>query len=168
MDHTRWARQRKSLAPAFGPGLVNAQFLSLRKYLMVCGLWLFLSIKTHNSPIIAIRVAATNNNIIDFSALNVLLTLDFVGKVAFGIDLQALEQGENCRVLQIFDIVLPELMKCGLFFLERKYPFLRAPGICTVLSVSYERWQNMQYRSAGNITVHYYRSPSRASASSKY
>lgn len=71
-------------------------------------------------------VAATNNNIIDFSALNVLLTLDFVGEVAFGIDLQALEQGENCRVLQIFDIVLPELMKCGLFPLRAKVPIFKS------------------------------------------
>lgn len=67
-------------------------------------------------------VAAANNDVVDFSALNVLLTLDFVGEVAFGIDLHALEQGKNCRMMKIFDVVLPELMKCGLFPLRAKIP----------------------------------------------
>jgi hypothetical protein len=56
----------------------------------------------------------------------VLLTLDFVGEVAFGIDLHAMEQGENCRVMQIFQTVLPELMKCGLFPLRAKIPLLKS------------------------------------------
>lgn len=54
MDHTRWARQRKSLAPAFGPGVVNAQFLSLRKYLIVRGPWPILPVGIRNSPVLAI------------------------------------------------------------------------------------------------------------------
>lgn len=63
---------------------------------------------------------------IDISVLNVLLTLDFVGEVAFGIDLHAMEQGEQCRVMQIFQTVLPELMKCGLFPLRAKIPVLKS------------------------------------------
>lgn len=71
-------------------------------------------------------VAAARGDVVDFSALNVLLTLDFVGEVAFGVDLHALEQGEHCRVLKIFDLVLPELMKCGLFPLRAKIPIFKS------------------------------------------
>lgn len=35
MDHQRWHVQRKALAPAFGPGVINAQVKSLNKYLKV-------------------------------------------------------------------------------------------------------------------------------------
>jgi hypothetical protein len=35
MDHSRWHRQRKALAPAFGPVVVNAQFSSLKRHLFV-------------------------------------------------------------------------------------------------------------------------------------
>ena len=70
--------------------------------------------------------AASSSEVVDFSLLNVLLTLDFVGEVAFGIDLHAIEQGESCRVMQIFQTVLPELMKCGLFPLRAKIPILQS------------------------------------------
>jgi hypothetical protein len=62
----------------------------------------------------------TYNTIADFSSLHVLLTLDFIGEVAYGTDFHALSRGSDCRMLQLFEIILPELMKCGLFPLERK------------------------------------------------
>ena len=61
----------------------------------------------------------------DFSSLHVLLTLDFIGDIAYGVDLHALSQGSDCRILQLFEIVLPELMKCGLFPLRGKIPVLK-------------------------------------------
>ncbi|KAI1507754.1 CypX, Cytochrome P450 [Pyrenophora tritici-repentis] len=112
MDHTRWHSQRKALAPAFGPAVVNAQFSSLARYLTQ-----FVEILDN---------AALNSRVLDISLLNVLLTLDFIGEVAFGIDLHAMEQGESCRVMQIFQTVLPELMKCGLFPLHAKIPVLKS------------------------------------------
>jgi cholesterol 24(S)-hydroxylase/benzoate 4-monooxygenase len=62
---------------------------------------------------------------LDFSSLHVLLTLDFIGEVAYGTDLHALSQGSDCRMLQLFDIILPELMKCGLFPLGGKFAVLQ-------------------------------------------
>ncbi|KAL1639396.1 hypothetical protein SLS58_007977 [Diplodia intermedia] len=112
MDHTRWHRQRKALAPAFGPAVVNAQFPSLRKYL--------------TQYVDHLDNAASRRQVVDISLLNVLLTLDFVGEVAFGIDLRAIEQGARCRVMQIFQTVLPELMKCGLFPLRAKIPVMKS------------------------------------------
>ena len=70
--------------------------------------------------------AAAQSEVVEFSVFNVLLTLDFVGEVAFGVDLHALEQGKHCRVLKIFDLVLPELMKCGLFPLRAKVPIFKS------------------------------------------
>ncbi|KAI2488236.1 CypX Cytochrome P450 [Pyrenophora tritici-repentis] len=112
MDHTRWHSQRKALAPAFGPAVVNAQFSSLARYLTQ-----FVEILDN---------AALNSRVLDISLLNVLLTLDFIGEVAFGIDLHAMEQGESCRVMQIFQTVLLELMKYGLFPLHAKIPVLKS------------------------------------------
>lgn len=70
--------------------------------------------------------AALKNDHVDMSMLNVLLTLDFVGEVAFGTNLHTLDEGPNCRILQLFDIILPELMKCGLFPLRAKVPVLKS------------------------------------------
>lgn len=60
----------------------------------------------------------------DISSLNVLLTLDFMGDIAYGVDLHALSQGKNCRIVQLFDTILPELIKCGLFPLRAALPIL--------------------------------------------
>ncbi|TLD37843.1 cytochrome P450 46A1 [Venturia nashicola] len=112
MDHQRWHKQRKSLSPAFGPGVVNTQLSSLQRYLP--------------QYVNLLDQAASQNTIVDFSLLNTLLTLDFIGEVAFGIDLHALEQGNSCRIMKIFEIVLPELMKCGLFPLRAKIPVCKS------------------------------------------
>lgn len=61
----------------------------------------------------------------DLSSLHILLTLDFIGDIAYGIDLHAISQGPDCRILQLFNIVLPEIMKCGLFPLRGKFAVLK-------------------------------------------
>lgn len=58
--------------------------------------------------------------------LHVLLTLDFVGEIAFGSELRALATGPDCRILRLFKTILPELMKCGLFPLRAKIPILQS------------------------------------------
>lgn len=68
---------------------------------------------------------AKDQSVVDFSALHVLLTLDFIGDIAYGVDFHSLAHPSECRVLQLFEIVLPELMKCGLFPLRAKFPILQ-------------------------------------------
>lgn len=70
--------------------------------------------------------AAGQNEVVDLSLLHVLLTLDFIGEIAFGTDLHALAQGPDCRILKNFETILPELMKCGLFPLRAKVPILKS------------------------------------------
>ena len=70
-------------------------------------------------------VAARDKTVVDFSSLHVLLTLDFIGEIAYGVDFSALAQGSNCRIMQLFETILPELMKCGLFPLRAKVPIMK-------------------------------------------
>lgn len=58
------------------------------------------------------------------SWLHVRLTLDFMGDIAYGVDLDALSHGKDCRIVQLLDTILPELMKCGFFPLRAKLPIL--------------------------------------------
>jgi cholesterol 24-hydroxylase len=62
---------------------------------------------------------------VDISSLHARLTLDFIGNIAYGTDLHAVSQGSDCRILHLFDMILPELMKCGLFPLRGKFPILQ-------------------------------------------
>ncbi|THG99701.1 hypothetical protein EW026_g2692 [Hermanssonia centrifuga] len=112
MDQMRWKHQRKSLAPAFQPQTINSQYDKLEKYLLK-----FVHI---------LDDAASRNTSVDLSTLHVLLTLDFVGEVAFGSELHALDDGKDCEILHIFNNILPELMKCGLFPLRAKVPLLHS------------------------------------------
>ena len=87
--------------------------------------------------------------------MDVLLTLDFVGEVAFGTELNALRDGEKCRILQIFHDVLPELMKCGLFPLRAKIPVVESTrrmhrGIKELRDLAYTAVQNA--RAGGDKT----------------
>ncbi|EKM51452.1 uncharacterized protein PHACADRAFT_152212 [Phanerochaete carnosa HHB-10118-sp] len=109
MDQARWKTQRRGLAPAFQPRTVHAQYPALHKYLLQFA-------DTID------RSAAARGRAVDLAQLHVLLTLDFVGEVAFGAELRAVRDGAACRILQIFHAVLPELMKCGLFPLRAKVP----------------------------------------------
>lgn len=61
----------------------------------------------------------------DLADLHALITLDFIGDIAFGNDLQALTKGTGSRILQLLEIILPELMKCGLFPLRKTFPVLK-------------------------------------------
>ncbi|KAF4586249.1 hypothetical protein EYR38_010524 [Pleurotus pulmonarius] len=112
MDQARWKRQRKALAPAFQPVFVRDQYCSLQRHLLVL--------------IEVIDGATETGSVINLASLHVLLTLDFVGEVAFGTELNAIRDDEDCRTLQIFRDVLPELMKCGLFPLRAKIPVLES------------------------------------------
>ena len=91
--------------------------------------------------------AAKTKSMVDLSTLHVLLTLDFVGEVAFGSELNAIRDGTNCRIYQIFHDVLPELMKCGLFPLRSKIPIMKSTrimhrGIKELRSMAYTAVQN--------------------------
>ena len=132
MDQERWKQQRKALAPAFQPRVVHEQYPSLQKYLHVSsGFPDLQSLSLRGSSvmqrmIVAVDGVARRNSVIDLSSLHVLLTLDFVGEVAFGTEINAIRDGEDCRILRIFHDVLPELMKCGLFPLRAKIPIMES------------------------------------------
>ncbi|KIJ48126.1 hypothetical protein M422DRAFT_248306 [Sphaerobolus stellatus SS14] len=111
MDQGRWKQQRKGLAPSFQPSTVNDQYSSLHKYL--------------GKFVDAIDAAVQENTTLDLSVFHVLLTLDFVGEVAFRTELHAIRDGAGCRILQIFHNILPELMKCGLFPLRARIPIMK-------------------------------------------
>jgi len=49
-----------------------------------------------------------------------------MGDIAYGTDLHALSEGKDCHIVQLFDTILPELMKCGLFPLRAAFPVLKA------------------------------------------
>ena len=70
-------------------------------------------------------LAARDKIVVDFSSFHVLLTLDFIGEIAYGVDFSALAQVSGCRIMQLFEIVLPEIMKCGLFPLRARFPILK-------------------------------------------
>lgn len=108
--HEKWKIQRKRLAPAFQPQTVDAQYPYFAKHLA--------------NYIELLDSAAKNNTVVDISSLHVLLTLDFMGDIAYGTDLHAISQGKDCRIVQLFDTILPELIKCGLFPLRARFPVL--------------------------------------------
>ncbi|KAI6088749.1 cytochrome P450 46A1 [Hypoxylon rubiginosum] len=110
-NHEKWRIQSKRLAPAFQPHVIQAQRPCLAKHL--------------SNFVRAMDVVAEQNTVVDLSSLHILLTLDFVGDIAFGTNLHAISQGRDCRILQLFEIILPELMKCGLFPLRGRFPILQ-------------------------------------------
>ncbi|KAI3324061.1 cytochrome P450 46A1 [Xylariaceae sp. AK1471] len=110
-NHERWRMQSKRLAPAFQPHVIQAQYPCLAKHIA--------NYAQH------LDHAAERKSIVDLSSLNILLSLDFIGDIAFGTELHAISQGPECRISQLFEMILPELMKCGLFPLRRKIPILR-------------------------------------------
>lgn len=131
-NHEKWRIQSKRLAPAFQPHVIQAQRPCLAKHLSV-GLdvtpnlvgALIIADRTLKNFVRAMDVVAEQNTVVDLSSLHILLTLDFVGDIAFGTNLHAISQGRDCRILQLFEIILPELMKCGLFPLRGRFPILQ-------------------------------------------
>ena len=73
--------------------------------------------------------AAQDGRVVDLSSLNILLSLDFIGDIAFGTQLNAIVEGPQCRISQLFEMILPELMKCGLFPLRGKVPIMKKTRI---------------------------------------
>ncbi|KAK3361716.1 cytochrome P450 [Lasiosphaeria ovina] len=101
---------RKRLAPAFRPEAVSLQYPYFAKHL--------------TNLIKLLDAAAGGNNPVDMSSLHVRLTLDFMGDIAYGVELDALSEGGECRIVKLLDTILPELMKCGFFPLRSKIPIL--------------------------------------------
>ncbi|KAL8828564.1 MAG: hypothetical protein Q9191_002517 [Dirinaria sp. TL-2023a] len=131
-NHDKWRIQRKRLAPAFQPNIIEGQYACFAKHLNVssskglntiASLLMFVHDPQH--CVEYLDIAARDKTVVDFSSLHVLLTLDFIGDIAYGVDFHALAHGSDCRIMQLFDIVLPELMKCGLFPWRAKFPILR-------------------------------------------
>jgi len=114
-NHERWRMQSKRLAPAFQPHVVQAQYPCLAKHI--------------GNFIQHFDLAAQHNSLVELSSLNILLSLDFIGDIAFGTEFNAIAQGEECRISQLLEMILPELMKCGLFPLRGKIPVLRKTRI---------------------------------------
>ncbi|KAL8984153.1 MAG: hypothetical protein Q9205_001795 [Flavoplaca limonia] len=110
-NHEKWHMQRKRLAPAFQPQVIDAQYGAFAKHLTRCVEYL--------------DNAAEDKSLVDFSSLHVLISLDFIGDIAYGMDFRALTPGTVSRIPQLFEIVLPELMKCGLFPLRARFPILK-------------------------------------------
>ena len=57
------------------------------------------------------------------------MSLDFIGDIAFGVSLNAIAQGPDCRISKLLEMILPELMKCGLFPLRGKIPIFESTRI---------------------------------------
>ncbi|OTB01256.1 hypothetical protein M426DRAFT_75321 [Hypoxylon sp. CI-4A] len=114
-DTERWKMQSKRLAPAFQPHIIQGQYGSLKKHIM--------------NYIGQLDRAAQDNTVADLSSLHILLSIDFIGEIAFGTNFRALEQGPSCRISQLLEMILPELMKCGLFPLRGKIPIFEKTRI---------------------------------------
>lgn len=111
----RWKMQSKRLAPAFQPSVIQAQYPCLAKHI--------------GNYVRQLDLAAETGSSIDLSSLNILLSLDFIGDIAFGTSFNAINQGPDCRIAQLLEMILPELMKCGLFPLRGKIPIFQKTRI---------------------------------------
>ncbi|KAH8164510.1 hypothetical protein CIB48_g3746 [Xylaria polymorpha] len=111
----RWRMQSKRLAPAFQPNVIQSQYPCLANHI--------------GNYVRQLDNAAKTNSVIDLSSLNILLSLDFIGDIAFGTSFNAINQGPDCRIAQLLEMILPELMKCGLFPLRGKIPIFEKTRI---------------------------------------
>ncbi|KAI2636845.1 cytochrome P450 46A1 [Xylaria nigripes] len=111
----RWKMQSKRLAPAFQPSVIASQYTSLAKH-----------IRNYTRQL---DIAARGDGAVDLSELNILLSIDFIGDIAFGKEFNAINEGRNCRISQLLEMILPELMKCGLFPLRGKIPIRKKTRI---------------------------------------
>ncbi|KAI0973388.1 cytochrome P450 46A1 [Xylaria arbuscula] len=114
-NQERWKMQSKRLAPAFQPSVIAQQYPCLAGHI--------------GNYVKQLDHAAENKSVIDLSSLNILLSLDFIGDIAFGTSFNAINQGPDCRIAQLLEIILPELMKCGLFPLRGKIPIFKTTRI---------------------------------------
>ncbi|KAI0483738.1 cytochrome P450 46A1 [Xylaria cf. heliscus] len=107
-NQDRWRIQSKRLAPAFQPGVIQSQYPCLARHI--------------GNYVRKLDNAAQTNSVIDLSSLNILLSLDFISDIAFGTSFNAIHQGSDFRIAQLLEMILPELMKCGLFPLRGRIP----------------------------------------------
>ncbi|KAI1189793.1 cytochrome P450 46A1 [Nemania serpens] len=114
-NQDRWKMQSKRLAPAFQPNVIQSQYPCLAKHI--------------GNYVKQLDRAAESGSTIDLSSLNILLSLDFIGDIAFGTSFNAIDQGPDCRIAQLLEMILPELMKCGLFPLRGKIPIFEKTRI---------------------------------------
>ncbi|KAI1307112.1 cytochrome P450 46A1 [Xylaria venustula] len=114
-NQERWKMQSKRLAPAFQPSVIQQQYPCLARHI--------------GNYVKQLDHAAETKSVIDLSSLNILLSLDFIGDIAFGTSFNAINQGPDCRIAQLLEMILPELMKCGLFPLRGKIPIFKKTRI---------------------------------------
>ncbi|KAI0430740.1 cytochrome P450 46A1 [Xylaria sp. FL1042] len=114
-NQERWKMQSKRLAPAFQPSVIQQQYPCLARHI--------------GNYVRQLDRAAETKSVIDLSSLNILLSLDFIGDIAFGTSFNAINQGPDCRIAQLLEMILPELMKCGLFPLRGKIPIFKKTRI---------------------------------------
>ncbi|KAK5626570.1 hypothetical protein RRF57_002285 [Xylaria bambusicola] len=114
-NQERWKMQSKRLAPAFQPSVIQQQYPCLANHI--------------KNYVRQLDRAAETKSVIDLSGLNILLSLDFIGDIAFGTSFNAINQGPDCRIAQLLEMILPELMKCGLFPLRGKIPIFKTTRI---------------------------------------
>ncbi|TGJ80719.1 hypothetical protein E0Z10_g8043 [Xylaria hypoxylon] len=114
-NQERWKMQSKRLAPAFQPNVIQSQYPCLAGHI--------------GNYVGQLDRAAETDSVICLSELNILLSLDFIGDIAFGTSFNAINQGPDCRIAQLLEMILPELMKCGLFPLRGKIPILQKTRI---------------------------------------
>ncbi|KAI1435478.1 cytochrome P450 46A1 [Xylaria sp. CBS 124048] len=113
-NQERWKMQSKRLAPAFQPSVIQSQYGALAKH-----------IRNYVRQLDNAIARGDGDGAVDLSELNILLSIDFIGDIAFGRDFNAINEGRNCRISQLLEMILPELMKCGLFPLRGKIPIRR-------------------------------------------
>ncbi|KAI0864078.1 cytochrome P450 46A1 [Xylaria cubensis] len=127
-NHDKWRMQSKRLAPAFQPNVIAQQYSCLAGHI--------------GNYMRQLDRAAQTNSVIDLSSLNIILSLDFIGDIAFGTSFNAINQGPDCRIAQLLEMILPELMKCGLFPLRQKIPIFKKTRI---MNSAITELRNMAY-----------------------
>ncbi|CAF1534008.1 unnamed protein product [Adineta steineri] len=110
LNQELWKKQRRALAPAFSHANVRHQHYIMQKYMSVL--------------IEKLDLCAENKQIVDISIEMTLITIDFLGEIAFGETFNALKLGKTCQIMQLLYSILPELIKCAVFPLRGQLPVL--------------------------------------------
>ena len=110
LNQALWKRQRQALAPAFSHQNVRHQHYIMQKYM--------------NVLMQKLNLAVDKKELIDISTEITLITIDFLGEIAFGETFDALKLGKNCHMMNLLQSILPELIKCAVFPLRGQVPIL--------------------------------------------
>ncbi|CAF1045876.1 unnamed protein product [Adineta ricciae] len=111
LDPVQWKKQRSALAPSFSHANVYQQHHIMQEYM--------------NILIEKLDLAIEQKKLVNISNEITLITIDFLGEIAFGQTFDALKLGENCLLMQLLQSILPELIKCAVFPLRGQFPILR-------------------------------------------